>query len=228
MSNFSDIKNIQEIIIGSLTILISLGVVIKPIRIWVKNTIKVFIKNRKTKSEVPAIVSQIYEKVNQIDTRLKDVEYEIKDPNSGGTIKGALKLIKAEIDATNWLSPRPTFRTTSSGINIFVNDAYCQLLGCSSDEILRLGWKNFVIDDEQADDYYKRFLTSSKNLSQFASKLKIQSKQGQNRGEWLVRIKPLGPIVDGGKDDYMWHGVFHPSDEIAKNYASSFGIPLNS
>ena len=223
-----DIKNTQEIIIGSLSIIISLGVIIKPIRIWAYSKFKKLSKNRKEKLAMPIMISQIFEKVNQIDTRLKDVEYEIKDPNSGGTIKGALKLIKAEIDATNWLSPRPTFRTTSSGINIFVNDAYCQLLGCSSDEILRLGWKNFVIDDEQADDYYLRFLTSSKNLSQFASKLKIQSKQGQNRGEWLVRIKPLGPIVDGGKDDYMWHGVFHPSDDVARQYAATFGIPQNS
>ena len=218
-----DVKYIEECIVGFFAILLA----VKPIRVWVVTYIKNFLKSRKDKKNIPIILTQIHEKVSDIDIRLKDVEYEIKDPNSGGTLKGALKLIKAEIDATNWLSPRPTFRTTSSGVNVFVNDAYCQLCGCATEELLRLGWKNFMFDNDQADEYYARWLISAKTLSQFASKLKIQDKHGEYRGEWMVRIKPLGPIVNGGENDYVWHGIYHPVDDVAKNYARISGIPLN-
>ena len=91
-----DVKYIEECIVGFFAILLA----VKPIRVWVVTYIKNFLKSRKDKKNIPIILTQIHEKVSDIDIRLKDVEYEIKDPNSGGTLKGALKLIKAEIDAT--------------------------------------------------------------------------------------------------------------------------------
>lgn len=221
-----EILELITLIAGVLTILASFS---KTVRSYVYNLYKNYKTRRIARNDMPRVLNDIHSKVKNIDDRLINVEYEIKDPNSGGTIRGALKIIKAEIEATNWLSSRPTFRTTSSGINVFVNEAYCQLCSSTPDELMKLGWKNFVTDEEQADDYYNRWLLASKNLSQFASKLKIQNKQGEYRGEWTIRIRPLGPIENSqnpNDKEYVWSGTLYPSDDVAKAYARSFGIPL--
>lgn len=193
-------------------------------RDWIKTKYTNFKVSRAAKKNMPNMISQINDTVGKMDIRLSKVEKEMM-PNGGGSMKDQLKLIKAELDATNWLTPRPTFRTTSSGINLYVNEAYCQLCGCSPEELLKLGWKSFVSDEDQADEFYTRWLLAAKSLSQFASKLKIQAKTGEYRGEWTIRIRPLGPIESTGQEDYLWNGNLYPSDDIAKTYAKSFGIP---
>lgn len=198
----------------------------KTFREWVKVQYSNFKANRSAKRNVPVLVAQIFDNVNKLDSRLMKVEKEVS-PNGGGSMKDQLKLIKAELDATNWLTPRPTFRTTSSGMNLYVNEAYCQLCGCSPEELLKLGWKSFVSDEEQADEFYSRWLLASKSLSQFASKLKMQTKSGEYRGEWTVRLRPLGPIEAANTEiDYLWHGNLYPSDDTSKSYAKMFGIPV--
>lgn len=198
----------------------------KSARDWAKSKYLTFKTNREAKKNVPILVAQIFDNVNRLDTRLMKVEKEVT-PNGGGSMKDQLKLIKAELDATNWLTIRPTFRTTSSGMNLYVNEAYCQLCGCSPEELLKLGWKSFVSDEDQADEFYSRWLLASKTLSQFASKLKIQTKTGEYRGEWTIRLRPLGPIeVADEAKEYLWHGNLYPSDDIAKAYAKQFGIPV--
>jgi PAS domain-containing protein len=172
----------------------------------------------KSKREMPFIVKNI-------DDRLRKVEYEIS-PNGGGSMKDSLKIIKAEIEATNWLSPRPMFRCTSKGLNIFVNEAYCQLCGVMSSDLLKLGWKNFAYDLDQADDFFKRWTIAAENLSQFAGKLKFQNNEGEYMGEWTVRIRLLGAIDHLPNTDYLWHGGLYPYDQTAKDYAKEYNIPL--
>jgi PAS domain-containing protein len=172
----------------------------------------------KAKKEMPHLLKNI-------DERLQRVEYEIS-PNGGGSMKDSLKIIKAEIEATNWLSPRPMFRCTSKGLNIFVNEAYCQLCGVTSSELLKLGWRNFSADLDQMDDFYKRWISASENLSQFTGKLKIQNNHGEYRGEWTVRIRLLGAIDGQPNTDYLWHGGLYPSNQVAKDYAKEYNIPL--
>jgi PAS domain S-box-containing protein len=139
-------------------------------------------------------------------------------------MKDSLKIIKAEIEAANWLSPRPMFRCTSKGINIFVNEAYCQLCGTTSEELSRLNWRNFMADLDQMDDYFRRWSESTKELSQFVGLLKFQTKRGEYRGEWTARIRLLGEI-DERVDDYLWHGTLYPHDQTAKDYAREYNIP---
>lgn len=194
-------------------------------RAFVKSKIDI-IKNKKlAQTNMPVILDQINSKMGSIDERLQKVEYQVS-PNGNGSMRDKIALIQAEIEATIWLSPRPTFRTTSSGMNLFVNEAYSHLCNCPPDDLLRLGWKSFVSDENQADDFYERWLLASKNVSQFAAKLKIQPKNAEYRGEWLVRIRPLGQITSSTENDYMWQGILYPSDEIAKDYAKTFGIPI--
>jgi PAS domain-containing protein len=220
-SNFKEIVELTGLILGVISALI---IATKNGRGWIVSKFKSLREKRATRQDMPNLVREIRDLVGQLDHRLQKVEYEIS-PNGGGSMKDALKLIKAEIEASNWLSPRPTFRTTSSGINTFVNEAYCQLCGVTSEELMRLGWKNFCADEEQSDEFFKRWLISAKELSQFSGKLKIQNKRGEYRGEWIVRIRLLGPI-DSVNPDYLWHGGLYPLDDIAMRYARNYNIPL--
>lgn len=182
---------------------------------------KLYISSR---NQIPSTLQEIKTGISDLDHRLKNVEYEIS-PNGGGSMKDSLKIIKAEIEAMFWLNPKPSFRTTSKGINIQVNEAYCHLCGTPSEELLRQNWKNFVEDEDQLDDYMRRWEYSTNAASQFAGKLKFKNSRDESVGEWMVKIRPLGPL-DGG-EDYLWHGTLYPFDQKAKDYARSYNIPLN-
>lgn len=178
----------------------------------------------KSRNSIPESLKNIQGTVSNIDDRLKNVEYEIS-PNGGGSMRDSVKIIKAEIEAMFWLNPKPSFRTTSKGLNIMVNEAYCNLCGTSSEELLRLNWKNFVEDEHQLDDYVRRWDDSINVFSQFSGKLKFKNSKEEFMGEWIVRVRPLGPI-DGG-NDYLWHGTIYPFDDKSKECATTYGIPLN-
>lgn len=177
-----------------------------------------------SKHQIPDILREIKLGITNLDTRLKNVEYEIS-PNGGGSMKDSLKIITAEIEAMFWLNPKPSFRTTSRGMNIQVNEAYCHLCATTSEELLRLNWKNFIDDEIQLDDYMRRWEESTDAFSQFSGKLKFKNFRGEYMGEWLVKVRPLGPI-EGGKD-YLWHGTIYPFDQKSKECAMNFNIPLN-
>jgi hypothetical protein len=178
----------------------------------------------KSKHEIPEILQEIKSGINNLDERLKNVEYEIS-PNGGGSMKDSLKIIKAEVEAMFWLNPKPSFRTTSKALNIQVNEAYCHLCGTASEELLRLNWKNFIEDADQLDDYMRRWEESTNAFSQFSGKLKFKNSLGEYMGEWLVKVRPLGSIEEG--KEYLWHGTIYPLDQKSKEYASNFNIPLN-
>lgn len=178
----------------------------------------------KSRNSIPESLKNIQGTVSNIDDRLKNVEYEIS-PNGGGSMRDSVKIIKAEIEAMFWLNPKPSFRTTSKGLNIMVNEAYCNLCGTSSEELLRLNWKNFAEDEHQLDDYVRRWEDSIDVFSQFSGKLKFKNAKEEFVGEWIVRVRPLGPI-DGG-NDYLWHGTIYPFDQKSKEYAKTYGIPLS-
>ena len=197
---------------------------ITTIIVFSKNLRNFIVKKYKSHSEYSKSKREMPFTIRNIDDRLKKVEYEIS-PNGGGSMKDSLKIIKAEIEATNWLSPRPMFRCTSKGLNIFVNEAYCQLCGVTSSELLKLGWRNFSADLNQMDHFYERWLAAADTLSQFNGKLKIQNNHGEYRGEWTIRIRLLGAIDSEPNNDYLWHGSLYPYDQDAKAYAKEYNIP---
>jgi len=178
----------------------------------------------KSKYLIPETLQEIKQCVVNLDDRIKRVEYEIS-PNSGGSMKDSMNIVKAEIEAMFWLNPKPSFRTTSNGMNIQVNESYCHMCATSSEELLKQNWKNFVEDEEQLDDFMRRWAYSSNTMSQYSGKLKFKNSRDESLGEWIIKIRPLGPI-EGGKD-YLWHGSILPSDHKARECAKSNNIPFN-
>lgn len=213
--------NFITVIVGALGML---GLTWKQVTTFIVKKYKERQEYIKSRNSIPESLKNIQGTVSNIDTRLKNVEYEIS-PNGGGSMKDAVKIIKAEIEAMFWLNPKPSFRTTSKGMNIMVNEAYCNLCGTSSEELLRLNWKSYIEDEHQLDDYMRRWEESSNEFSQFAGKLKFKNAKGEYVGEWMVRVRPLGPINSG--NDFLWHGTIYPFDQKSKEHAKSCGIPVN-
>lgn len=210
------------LVVGTILSVLALS---KKFRTWIKLKYKNHKEFEQSKLEVPKILTCIKEKVEVIDERLKKVEHEVTF-NGGSSMKDALRVVKAEIDATNWLAPRPTFRTTSDGLYTFANAAFCHLCNATQGELLKLGWKNFALDEEQADDFMNRWLLSSNSQSQFSSKLKLKNNQNDYVGEWLFKIRPL-VVSKSETKEYLWQGTLHALDEVAQEYAKSHNIPVN-
>lgn len=213
--------NFLTVIIGAIGMLILTW---KQVKNFIVNKYKERQEYIKSRNSIPESLNKIAGTVSNIDVRLKNVEYEIS-PNGGGSMKDAVKIIKAEIEAMFWLNPKPSFRVTSKGLNIMVNEAYCNLCSTSSEELLRHNWKAFIDDEKQLDDYMRRWEDATDVFSQFAGKLKFKNSKGEYMGEWIVKVRPLGAIDSG--NDFLWHGTIYPFDQKSKEYAKSYNIPLS-
>ena len=234
--NIIYVKNMLEIC----AIVAGLTVTLIPTYRWMKNRIRRNEEEEEAKEDErkthKAISEQTLESIKGIDIRLKNVEEEIT--LSDGSIKNFVHVIKAEIDTSNWLNPRPMFRTTTSGLNIFVNEAYCQICKCKSEDLINLGWMNFLISTEMADSIHRRWMSFAHELTQYNDVMHFVTNDGEDRGNWNVVIKPLGPttlqknvlsddrtIIKEDVHEYIWHGTFKPKDDIAKKIADNLGIP---
>lgn len=221
--NLQDIEHHAQFIIlvtSAITAIVVFWKTAKKFIIKKYNNRKEYLKNR---NEIPGALQSIRSTLEVMDNRLKVVEKEIT-PNGGGSMKDALRLVKAEMEAAFWLDTKPSFRTTSKGLNTLVNEAYCHLCGVTSEDLLRLGWKNYAEDEEQLDDFMRRWRESSEQFSQFTGKLKMKNSKGESRGEWIVKIRPLGAYENS--KDYLWHGTMIPYDYEAITYAKEQNIPL--
>jgi len=219
-------EQILQFIGVAVTTFTSVVVFSKAGRGWLGVFWKKFVAKRKLKKDLPTLILTISQEMGAIKEDIKNIKYEMQ-PNGGGNFRDSIKLIRAEIEAANWLSPRPSFRMTSSGLNVFVNEAYCQLCGVTSDELMRLGWMNFAVEADQMDQFFERMLATLKELSQYSHKLKIQTKDGEYRGEWMVRLRMLGPITNASVAEYLWHGGLYPVDDEARAYARQNNVPIS-
>ena len=213
-----EIFETTTLIVGCLLGIITFS---RTVRGWFNTNWCKFKAKRKARREMPCMINKMYDTIHSMDDRLKKVEYEVS-PNSSGSMKDKIDMIQSELEANNWLYPKPTFRTTSSGINTFVNEAYCELCDASSEELMRVGWRNFMWEEDKIDDIYHKWLACSEKLSQFVETIKIKDKKGNYRGEWLVKVKFLGSIEQEGKTDHLWHGVYYPIDDCAIKIAAEF------
>lgn len=216
-----DFQNFSDILKGSAMVLTSLMTIFAFVK---KDLVKKFFSTLgafiKAHFTLPENISKFSDNINKMDERLQKVEYEVS-PNGSGSLKDKISLIQAEIEANNWLSPEPTFRCTSAGINTFVNEAYCSLCDCTPEELSKLGWKNYIVEKDGGRSFYNGWLLSSESRSPYSSTLKLKDIKGNYKGEWRVHIRPLGPIIRSAEkeEDYLFHGTLYPHDDTAQKIA---------
>ena len=173
-------------------------------------------QNRKDKKAMPKLVKILVSKVGKIERETKT--------NGGSSIKDEVRLLVSERLFELQESPFPAFRCSPGGNNIFANRAYETLCNASDETLMGLGWRQYVFDEHQGDDYFARWLEVAQTGSHFAGNLKFKNSQGDYRGEWLVRIVPLGPHK---KYEQVWGGRFFPVDEVARKVAAHYGWPMH-
>ena len=93
--------------------------------------------------------------IDIIALNLQEVSKELK-PNGGGSIKDQVRQIAIDVkticverDATFLLSKEPMFKNDERGYCILANNALCQLYGVSQEQMLGLGWLNYIIEEDK-------------------------------------------------------------------------------
>lgn len=168
---------------------------------------------------MPEVLDRICFKIEEISEKQAFFESELKT-NGGSTIKDEVRLLVAERLMELQEADYPAFRTTTVGHNIFVNRAYETLVDADVTNLLGLSWQQFIADRKQGDEYFNRWLEVSKTGAHFAGSLQFQDSKGHYRGQWFVRIVPLGPFK---RFDKVWGGRLFPEDDVAMHVADAYG-----
>ena len=128
---------------GLATFIISWKAVLKPI--WQKHMDK-----QKQQEELLTNQTKIFTHIENMTEKILEISKELK-PNAGGSIKDQVKqiandvrVIRVERDATFHLAKEPMFKTDGKGYYISCNSSLCSLIGVSEQELLGLGWLNYI------------------------------------------------------------------------------------
>ncbi len=159
---------IQTLIIGAgglaTAILAMWGLWTKILKPWFKESRK----KRETLFKAIGHIEDISEKLEKVSKELQ--------PNGGGSIKDQVKqiandvrIIRVERDATFHLSKEPMFKTDEKGYYVSCNSAFCSLMGVPEQEILGLGWLNYIIeeDKERVWEEWENIMESGKEISTY-------------------------------------------------------------
>lgn len=157
---------IQTIIIGAgglATAIISIHT------IWKKILKPWFTESRIKRDNLARVIAHI----EDISVKLENISKELQ-PNGGGSIKDQVKeiskdvkAIRVERDATFLLAKEPMFKNDASGYCILANQALCKLYGTTQEQLLGLGWLNFINEDdrERVKDEWKNIMESGTEIT---------------------------------------------------------------
>lgn len=155
--------------------------------------------------------------IDIIALNLQEVSKELM-PNGGGSIKDQVKQISEDIktimierDATFYLSKEPMFKSDGNGYYSSVNYAMCQLCGVSENELLGLGWLNYIAleDKDRVWEEWENIIESGKEISLYYSiknpltmeLMFVKCKAVVNRkGEQIVSV--IGALENTPKKTY--------------------------
>lgn len=120
-------------------------------------------------------LAKVINHIEDIAVELSNVSKELK-PNGGGSIKDQIKqiandvkIIRIERDATFYLAKDPMFKTDGKGYYTSVNTSLCNLIGVNEQELLGLGWLNYISseDKDRIIDEWENIIESGKELTTF-------------------------------------------------------------
>jgi len=153
---------------GLATFIISWKAVLKPI--WQKHMDK-----QKQQEELLTNQTKIFTHIENMTEKILEISKELK-PNAGGSIKDQVKqiandvrVIRVERDATFHLAKEPMFKTDGKGYYISCNSSLCSLIGVSEQELLGLGWLNYISleDKDRICEEWENIIESGKEISTY-------------------------------------------------------------
>lgn len=113
--------------------------------------------------------------IEKMAEKLSIVSKELQT-NGGGSIKDQIKqiandvkIIRIERDATFYLAKDPMFKTDGKGYYTSVNTSLCHMIGVSEQELLGLGWLNYISleDKDRIYDEWENIIESGKELTTY-------------------------------------------------------------
>lgn len=195
---------------GLATFIISWKAILKPL--WLKH-----LKKQEQQEKVIIDQAKVFEHIESMTTELLNISKELK-PNGGGSIKDQVKqiandvrIIRIEKDATFHLAKEPMFKTDDKGYYISCNSALCSLVGVSEQELLGLGWLNYISleDKDRIWEEWENIIESGKEISTYYTiknpisleLVPVKCRAVINRnGDNVVSI--IGTIEKASKKDY--------------------------
>ena len=131
--------------------------------VWKKIIKPQFIKREEEKKakvdEINGIIKNqqiFFENIESMTKQLVEISAELK-PNGGSSMKDILvkthsnvKYILSERDAEFQLSKNAMFRNNGEGYCIAVNKMLTDLFGATEQQMLGLGWVNFIIESDRS------------------------------------------------------------------------------
>lgn len=168
-NHFTISQIIQTIVIGAgglcTTILAVWGV-------WSKIIKPILLESKIKRENLAKAISHI----DTIATNLEEVSKELR-PNGGGSIKDQVKqialdvkTIRVERDATFHLSKDAMFKSDEKGFCVLANSSLCNIYGTTPDQMLGLGWLNFVVEDDRErikDEWFSAIESGKEILSYY-------------------------------------------------------------
>lgn len=153
--------------------------------------------------------------IDTIASSLEEVSKELK-PNGGGSIKDQVKqialdvkTIRVERDATFHLSKDAMFKSNEKGFCVLANSSLCSIYGTTPEQMLGLGWLNFVIEEDKErikEEWFSAIESGREILSYYTvinqitkSKIEVVYKAIVNRDNIGV-ISVIGIVEQ--KNDY--------------------------
>lgn len=137
--------------------------------VWKKILLPWFRENRNKRDNLAKAIAHI----EKISNELSEVSKELK-PNGGGSIKDQVKeisrdvkAIRVERDATFLLAKEPMFKNDAKGYCTLANQALCKLYGTNQEQLLGLGWLNYVIEEdrERVKEEWKNIIESGTEIT---------------------------------------------------------------
>ncbi len=146
------------------------------------------------------VVSKLLDDVREVvdshsgvdfDKLVEDVRWIISDlrPNSGSSLRDAVDRIEEKLiimekrdSAIHQDSPIALFRCTPQGKNMDVNRTFCRFLKCSKEELLDYGWRNFLGNSEDANQYQYFWDESSSQGREVSLQVDFRATDGASVG----------------------------------------------
>lgn len=155
--------------------------------------------------------------LREVATDVKQIKEEVRFSNDTST-KQEVALLKRLRHLDFWRAPRPCIEMDGDAQVLHVSETLCKLMGVYTPNDLYLrNWLRCV-EAGRVDEFLSAFIETVRFKSDFDFVFTIQTKSGENRGQWKLIMADVSP---SGYSKTIYSGFFKPLDDAAKEVAKS-------
>lgn len=155
--------------------------------------------------------------LREVATDVKAIKQEVQFSNDTST-KQEVALLKKRQFLDFWRAARPSIEMDGDAQVIHVSETLCRLMGVYTPADLHLrNWLRCV-EPGRIDEFLASFVETVKFKSDFDFVFTIQTKNGENQGQWKLIMADVTPP---GYSKTLYSGFFKPMDDRSKEVATT-------